>query len=191
MHVLFGRQACCDFTKRHTYTLKTVYQLPPSVTTLCCSNLVPLPPDPPPFLLLFRRLKSIRRKKTFKYTSCSFSPRPQLAPRRHFICQKRKKPRKKSSLQWVVRILMSSVQIVQMLHHWHGLAVRVNAHFMLPPFPSILHRSVLLQLWLPFQHSRLSLCDTCWVILRYVTLFIWTATTVNCSAFHVSDKISR
>lgn len=52
------------FIKQHTYSLQSVYQLPPSVTTLCCSNFVPLPPDPPPFLLLFGRLKkkSIRKQ---------------------------------------------------------------------------------------------------------------------------------
>lgn len=49
------------FEKQHTYSLQGVYQLPPPVTTLCCSNFVPLPPDPPPFLLLFGRLKSIKK----------------------------------------------------------------------------------------------------------------------------------
>lgn len=50
-----------DSIKWHTYSLQSVYQFPSSVTTLCCSNFVPLPPDPSPLLLLFGRLEINQR----------------------------------------------------------------------------------------------------------------------------------
>lgn len=96
-NVLHGHYIETVVIMLHTYSLKGVYQLPPSVATLCCSNLIPLPPDPSPLLLLFGGLKINMGEKTVKqhrYCACYTVSHVHLTPR-----LPRKQERKTSSSQ--------------------------------------------------------------------------------------------
>ena len=128
----------------HTYSLQCVYQLPPSVTTLGCSNLVPLPPDPPPLFFLFGGLKINQKKKPIlnahpanfcHISSWLFSTIP-LAKR-----ERQKDGGGDKKKKFFLAVYAGNTDLlgggadslfssgVKMLHHWHGLVEHVNAHF--------------------------------------------------------------
>lgn len=113
-----------------TYSLQSVYQLPPSVATLCCSNFVPLPPDPPLLLLLLGRLK----KKSIHHGLVRVPlGETCLKPRLRFSGRRTRSSDRRG------RAFCSGVKT---LRHWHGLARRARERALLLPTSFINSRAL-------------------------------------------------
>lgn len=125
-----------DFIQQSTYSLQSVCELPPSITTLCCSNFIPLPSDPLPFLLLFGRLKSITQKSYLNAASWRFLPYQHLALQDKFTCQENNLSPSQCAEKYCRCRLLDSVQALKCCTTG-TLCSHVNAHFRLCIFPSI------------------------------------------------------